>query len=401
MQNIKENIQRLVTDNISEIIDLRRYLHANPELSFKEINTSKFVCNYLSNLGIDYKKNIAGTGIVAILTGKDSEGDIIALRADMDALPIKEDTGLEFKSVNEGVMHACGHDAHTASLLGVAKILNAMRDNWNGIVYLIFQPGEELLPGGAKLMIDEGIFDKGEPSLIIGQHVLPEMETGKVGFCSGRYMASCDEIYITVSGGGGHGAMPHRTIDTVLISSHIVVALQQIVSRRADTRIPTVLSIGRIEGLGATNIIPSEVNMQGTFRTMDEEWRSDAHEHIVKMCESISSSMGATCNVEIKKGYPALINSKKYTNILSELSKDFLGEDSVLTMDKRMTAEDFAYFSQKYPSVFYRFGVGSESVGMNNKLHSPNFILDERSLEVSVSNMAWLTIKLLSDNKKI
>jgi amidohydrolase len=401
MQNLKDEIQNIVRDNISDVIKLRRYLHAHPELSFEEINTSKFICDYLDDIEVNYSKGIAGTGVVAILRGKSVKGGIIALRADMDALPIKENTGLEYESVNTGVMHACGHDAHTASLLGVAKVLKKMSDKWSGTVYLIFQPGEELLPGGAKLMLEENIFTEGEPSVIIGQHVLPEMEVGKIGFCPGRYMASCDEIYIKVKGNGGHAAMPQRLTDTVLIASNIVVALQQVVSRRADTRIPTVLSVGRIEGLGATNVIPSEVNMQGTFRTMDEEWRTEAHKHIVDICEGISKSMGAECVVDIKKGYPALINDELLTDKLMNLSKDFLGDDSVVLMEQRMTAEDFSYFSQRYPSVFYRFGVGSKRVGMNNKLHSPEFVIDESALETSVSNMAWLTIKLLIDTKKI
>jgi len=392
MNITKEYIKRLVNENFDLAVEIRRFFHKNPELSFEEFKTHDFICSKLSEWGIQYKPNVAKTGVVAKIIGNSKSDKVIALRADIDALPINEDSGVDFSSTNNGVMHACGHDLHAASLLVVSKILNDTKEKWGGTILLIFQPGEELLPGGAKLMIDEGVFDEVKPNLIIGQHVLPEMETGKVGFCSGKYMASCDEIYLTINGKGGHGAMPHKITDTVLAASQIIVSLQQIVSRKADVRIPTVLSFGKFIANGATNVIPNKVEIEGTFRTVDEQWREEAHFLIKKIASGVAESMDANCDVNIKKGYPSLYNNPEQTLKCQQLAKDFLGESQVETMDIRMTAEDFSYFSQKYPSVFYRFGVGGKSVLPNNSLHSPSFVADEEALKTAVSVMTWIAL---------
>lgn len=392
MNITKEEIKKLVNENYVESVSIRRHLHKNPELSFTEFKTHDFICSKLKEWGVLFKQNIAKTGVVATIIGEKTGDKVVALRADIDALPIQEDTNLEFSSVNGGVMHACGHDMHTTALLTAAKILNQTKNKWGGTVLLIFQPGEELLPGGAKLMLDEGIFNEIKPNIVIGQHVLPEMETGKVGFCEGKYMASCDEIYLSVNGKGGHGAMPHLITDTVLVASHILVSLQQIVSRKADVRIPTVLSFGKIIGNGATNIIPSKVEIEGTFRTVDENWRAQAHELIKDIAQGVANSMGATCEVEIRKGYPSLYNNVEFTKKLKSYASDILGNDLVEDMDVRMTAEDFSYFTHEYPSVFYRFGVGGKTVNNNNRLHSSSFIADEESLFTAISVLLWLTV---------
>ncbi|MFT6211023.1 MAG: amidohydrolase, partial [Bacteroidia bacterium] len=300
---MKDRIKQLVAANASEILDIRRYLHANPELSFKEYETSKFVTSQLDKWGIPYKNGYVETGIVVHIEGKNPSSKVIALRGDMDALPIIEANDVPYKSKNEGVMHACGHDVHTSCVMGVAKTLHSLRDEFEGTVKIIFQPGEERLPGGASLMIKEGALENPKASSIVGQHVLPELEVGKVGFRSGMYMASADEVHFTVTGKGGHAALQHYLIDPVLITSHIIVALQQLVSRRTKPGVPCVLSFGSVHANGATNVIPNEVHVQGTFRTMDEEWRKEAHIIMKKMAEEMASSMGASCDFRVDVGY--------------------------------------------------------------------------------------------------
>ena len=397
MEELKQLIGRLTREQLEQIIADRRHIHQHPELSFEEYNTSEYIASRLKEAGIPFRNGLAGTGIIATLQGK-SQGKVIALRADMDALPIREETHLPFASVNEGVMHACGHDAHTAVLIGVANILNRLRDQWNGTILLIFQPGEEKFPGGASLLINEGALSDPIPEMVIGQHVLPEMAAGHVGFRPGMYMASGDEVYLTVSGQGGHAALPHTLNDTILTASHIIVALQQIVSRIVPTTIPTVLSFGRIEGLGATNIIPEKVEIAGTLRTMDETWRARIKERIKKIAEGTASAMGAHCTVDIKDGYPMVFNHEKSTIKALSLAKRFLGNNRVEEMGVRMTAEDFGYYSQKFPSLFYRFGVGQDK-GETGALHTPYFNLNEKALETATGVLAWLAINFLqSDN---
>ncbi|MGB0429756.1 MAG: M20 metallopeptidase family protein [Bacteroidia bacterium] len=394
---LKEQILNLSQAYFEEIRQHRRYLHAHPELSFHEFETSKYIAEFLKKEGIEFETGWVKTGIVATINGKNPHSKTIMLRADIDALPIFELNSVDYKSKNEGVMHACGHDVHTTAMLGAILILNDTKDQWEGSVKIIFQPGEEKLPGGASLMINEGLFQKHPVTNVIGQHVLPELETGKVGFKAGNYMASCDEIYITVNGKGGHGALAYKTIDPILISSHIVVALQQVVSRNAKSIIPSVLSIGYIQGLGATNVIPDKVEMKGTFRTYDEAWRMQAHENINRICKGVAESMGATVNVNIIKGYPNVYNYPELTNNAQNWAKDLLGAENVVDLEMRPTGEDFAFLSNEVPGTFYRLGTGNQQQGITAGLHNPKFNIDENALKIGMGLMAWLAIKTLSN----
>ncbi len=392
--DIKERIQSLSEEYFQEVVNIRRHLHQHPELSFNEYKTSQFVQEKLKEYGISFKSGFVKTGILGRIDGGKGDGKIVALRADMDALPIKEDNEIPFKSLNEGVMHACGHDAHTASLLGTAKILNALKEEWGGTILLIFQPGEEVSPGGAKLMMEEGIFKDISPDVIIGQHVLPEMEAGHVGFKEGMYMASGDEVHITVKGKGGHAAMPHMLNDTVLIASQIIVNLQQIASRFVPAGIPVVLSFGRMIANGATNIIPEKVEIAGTFRIMDEEWRTKVKQKIKDIVDSTAGSMGAEAVIDIKDGYPVVFNDSDITKRAVSVAQSFLGSKSVEEMEMRMTAEDFGFFSKSYPSLFYRFGVKrtNEETG---RLHTSTFNLNEEALRTSSGTMAIIAYEFL------
>ena len=395
MTNLKQRVKDLASENLPLLIKWRRHLHKNPELSFQEEKTSKYIATELDILGISFEAGFADKGIVAHIYGKDPESSILALRADIDALPIFETNDVDYKSSNEGVMHACGHDGHTASLLGTAKILHETCEEWSGTVKLLFQPAEEKMPGGAKSMIAHGALRNPDARAILGQHVFPQLPAGKLGFKKGVYMASCDEIYLEVIGKGGHGAAPELIIDPVLISSHIVVALQQIISRRASPKQPTVLSFGKIEGKGATNVIPDKVTMEGTFRAFDESWREEAHRLIKEMAEGLAKSMGAKCNVRIVKGYPFLLNNPDLTDFTKSLAIDYLGEENVVDLDLWMAGEDFAYYSHEIPGCFYRFGVSNEKKGINSPVHTSTFDIDENALEVSSGFMAWSSIEYL------
>lgn len=392
--DLKEKILALSERYLQETIQIRRYIHQHPELSFEEFETSAYVCKKLEEWGIEYKNNFVKTGVIAFIKGKNPEKRLIALRADMDALPIREENDVLYKSLNEGVMHACGHDVHTSSLLGAARILKEMQNEIEGTVMLIFQPGEEKLPGGAKLMIEEGIFNGRKPDMVIAQHVLPTMDAGYVGFKPGMYMASCDELFITVKGKGGHGAMPHQINDTVLASAHLIVALQQVVSRFAEASVPSVLSIGKVIANGATNVIPSEVYMEGTFRTLNENWRMKAHEKMSTLAKGLMEGMGCECDFRIEKGYPVVVNDEKTTLEARAFAKQFLGDDKVIDLDIRMTAEDFAYFTQLYPCTFYRLGVNKKGQ-TSSPLHSSHFDIDEDALKTGMSTMAWLAVSFL------
>lgn len=396
MSQLKTSIQQLAKEFFTETVENRRHIHQNPELSFEEYQTSAFVKQKLDELDIPYQ-SMADTGVVGIIKGDLESDKVIALRADMDALPITEVEGRVYGSQNVGVMHACGHDVHTSSLLGVAKILHSLKSTFGGTVKLIFQPGEEKLPGGASLMIKEGVLQNPEPSAIIGQHVMPFIETGKVGFRSGQYMASCDELFMTIRGKGGHGAQPHQNIDPIAITAQVITALQQVVSRFADPRIPTVLSWGKIIGNGATNIIPDEVYLEGTFRTFNEEWRSDAHQRMVKMAEGIAESMGATCEFEVRKGYPFLVNEPVLTENARSFAKEYLGEENVVELELWPAAEDFSYYSQETNACFYRLGTGNKAKGIQSAVHTPTFDIDEAALELSIGLMSYITIKQLSE----
>ena len=396
MLQLKNKIQSLASELTPEVIAIRRHIHANPELSFEEHETAKFVAQKLRDMGISPQEGVADTGIVALIEGKNPSKKVVALRADMDALPIVEANDVPYKSTKNGVMHACGHDAHTASLLGAAHLLQQCRNDFEGTVKLIFQPGEERIPGGASLMIKAGVLENPKPQHIIGQHVMPLLPAGTVGFREGMYMASADEIYVTVRGKGGHGAMPESFIDPVLIASHIIVALQQVVSRMANPKIPSVLSFGKVIANGATNVIPNEVKMEGTFRTMDENWRADAHARMKKLAEGLAESMGGSCEFTIMRGYPFLKNHPELTQRLRQAAIDYLGEDKVVNLDMWMAAEDFSYYTQQAEGCFYRLGTRNEARRIISGVHTPTFDIDETSLEIGAGLMAWLAIQELN-----
>ncbi len=394
---MKEQIQRLAHQYHAEVVANRRHLHANPELSFQEVKTGQFVAAQLAALGIEHQHGIADNGVVALIKGKNPRKRTIALRGDMDALPILEANKVSYRSQNEGVMHACGHDVHTSSLLGTAKILHELRNQFEGTVKCIFQPGEERLPGGASIMIKQGVLENPKPASIFGQHVHPPLRAGMIGLKPGIYMASADEIYVTVKGRGGHGAMPQDCIDPVVMTAQIIVALQQIVSRYCDPGIPSVLTFGKINSTGgATNIIPNEVKLEGTFRTMNEKWRMEAHKRMKKIAESLVKSMGGACDFHIMKGYPVLFNNEELTARTKKWAIEFLGKDKVVDLPMRMTAEDFAYFSQVMPACFYRLGTGNPERNITSPIHTDTFDIDEAALETGVGLMAWLAIKELS-----
>lgn len=392
---LKDKIKGLAGLYKDQIIDYRNHLHANPELSFKEYETSAYIERELRSFGIAHIEKKADTGLVALIEGRNPAKKIVALRADMDALPIQEANDVPYKSKNDGVMHACGHDVHTSSLLGAARILNEVKEEFEGTIKLIFQPGEEVIPGGASLMIKDGVLESPHPSAIIGQHVMPLIPVGKVGFRKGMYMASADELYLTVKGKGGHGAMPETLVDPVLITAHIIVALQQIVSRNASPKIPSVLSFGKIIANGATNIIPNEVKVEGTFRTLNEEWRSQANKQMVKLAEGIAEAMGGSAEFEVRRGYPFLQNAPELTDRALHAAKDYLGEENVVDLDIWMAAEDFSYYTQQIDGCFYRLGTRNEEKGITSGVHTPTFDIDENALEIGAGLMAWLAVSEL------
>ena len=387
---IRESAQRIY----GNVIEDRRHLHAHPELSFHEYKTCSFVKARLDEMSISWQP-VAGTGIVALIKGDQSSEQVIALRADIDALPIKEVNQIDYVSQNSGVMHACGHDAHTSSLLGTARILQSIKNKFGGTVKLIFQPGEEKLPGGASLMIKEGILNAPQPSAVIGQHVSPAVDAGKIAIRKGKFMASMDEIFVTVRGKGGHGAQPHMNTDPVIITAHILVALQQVVSRMANPTIPTVLSFGKLVANGAINVIPDEVYIEGTFRTLDESWRTEAHERIKKMAENIAESMGGICDFKIVRGYPFLINEENLTGQVQSFAEEYLGKENVIDADIWMAAEDFAWYSQSADSCFYLLGIGNKEKGIVSSLHTPTFNIDENALALSTGLMAYIAMRRL------
>lgn len=392
--DLLDKIKKLAADTHRETVEIRRHIHANPELSFKEYNTQKYVKQQLENIGLS-PTAMANTGLVAHIEGKNPGKRIVALRADMDALPIVEENNVPYKSTNPGVMHACGHDVHTSSLLGVANILQQLKNEFEGTVKLVFQPGEEVAPGGASVMIKEGVLKNPSPQSMLGQHVMPWLPAGKIGFREGLYMASADELYVTIKGKGGHGAMPHMGVDPVLITSHIIIALQQIVSRNADPKTPTVLSFGKVIANGATNVIPNSVYVEGTFRTMDEKWRADALAKMKKMAETIAEAMGGSCEFNIVNGYPFLVNNPEVTQRAKAATEQYIGKENVVDLDIWMAAEDFAYYTHEVDACFYRLGTRNEAKGIISGVHTPTFDIDETALETSTGLMAWLALNEL------
>ncbi|MGB0863412.1 MAG: M20 metallopeptidase family protein [Saprospiraceae bacterium] len=398
MEDLKSKIQQLAKDIHSEVIGHRRHLHQHPELSYQEVETGKYIALQLQKMGIEHEHGVADNGVVALIKGKNPNKKVIALRGDIDALPITEANDVSYKSKNEGVMHACGHDVHTSSLLGTAKILKALEQEFEGTVKLIFQPAEEMMPGGASIMIKEGVLENPTPTAIFGQHVHPPLEAGKIGMKGGMYMASADEIYVSVKGQGGHGALPHDCIDPILITAHILTALQQVISRRANPTSPSVLTFGKINSTGgSTNVIPNEVKLMGTFRAMNEKWRFEAHDIMKKMAESMAEAMGGSCDFSIVKGYPFLHNDEALTKKVKARAIAYLGAENVVDLPIRMTAEDFSYYSQVMPGTFYRLGTGNAAKGITSPVHTTTFDIDEKALEVSTGVMAWLAIQELSE----
>ncbi len=395
MDSLLPQIKSLSRELAEQVVGYRHHLHQHPELSFQEHQTARFVAETLTSFGLSPQTGVADTGVVALIKGKNPDSRTVALRADMDALPILEANNVPYKSKNEGVMHACGHDVHTSSLLGVANILQQLREEFEGTVKLIFQPGEERFPGGASLMIKEGVLKNPAPQTMLGQHVLPHLPAGKIGFREGMYMASADEIYLTIKGKGGHAAMPEKNIDPVMITAQLLVTLQQVISRVANPKIPSVLSFGKVIAQGATNVIPNEVHIEGTFRTLDEEWRHQAHQKIKDIAHGLCSGLGGSCNVDIKVGYPSLQNNPELTQRSKNLAVDYLGEENVVDLDLWMAAEDFAYYTHHVDACFYRLGTGNEAKGITSGVHTPTFDIDEHALEIGPGLMAWLAISEL------
>ncbi len=393
---MKKEIVRLAKKYAPDFVAVRRYLHQNPELSFEEHATCAFIKKQLQVIGITDIVSVAGTGLLATIQGKQNKNSVL-LRADIDALPIHEKNNLSFTSKNEGVMHACGHDAHTASLLLCAKILFELKDDLKNSITLLFQPGEEVMPGGASLVMKEKAYQALGSLPHIGQHVRPDIPVGKVGFRSGKFMASMDELFLTVKGKGGHAAMPENTIDSVLIASHIIVAAQQLVSRWASPKTPSVLSFGKVVANGAINVIPDEVHIEGTFRTLDETWRKQALLKLDKLVTAMADGMGGTCELKINHGYPHLVNDSGLTETLRANAIHYLGEENIVNLGPWMAAEDFAYYSQKNPASFYMLGVGNIEKEITSGLHTPTFNIDESSLETGGGLMAWLAVNVSSN----
>jgi hippurate hydrolase len=384
-----EKIKALAKQYAPEFIEVRHHLHSHPELSYKEYETSKFVSGKLSSFGIPYEIK-AETGVIGIIEGKNPASRIVALRADMDALPIQEENDVSYKSIHPGVMHACGHDVHTTCLLGAAKILSQTKAEWEGTVKLIFQPGEEKNPGGASILIKEGVLENPAPQSIFGMHVNPQLEIGKLSFRGGQVMASADEIYITIKGKGGHAAAPHTTIDIILIASHIVVSLQQVISRNNNPLSPSVLSITSFQGGFTTNVIPTEVKMMGTFRAMDEEWRFRAHELIRRQVKELAHAMGAEADITIDVGYPVVFNNEKLSARAREVGESYMGAENVEETEVRMGAEDFGYYCQQIPGCFFRLGTRNTAKGITSGVHTPKFNIDESAIETGIGIMATL-----------
>jgi amidohydrolase len=391
-----EKIKMLADQVFLQTVSDRRHLHANPELSFKEFATAAYLKKRLAEIGIKWTV-MHTTGVVALIKGEKSGGEVMALRADIDALPIMEMSNMLYRSTNPGVMHACGHDAHTASLLGTATILYNLKKEFAGTVKLIFQPAEEILPGGAAGMIREGVLSSPVPRAIIAQHVMPVLPAGKVGFRKGKYMASMDEIRVTVYGKGGHGAQPHLNVDPVLIAAQLIVALQQVVSRIIDPIVPAVLSFGKVIADGAINVIPSTVYMEGTFRTFDEAGRVEAHLRMKQLAEGIAASMGGSCDFDITRGYPHLVNDDTLTTRIQQSMIDYMGEDNVVEMDQWMASEDFALYSQQLNACFYLLGTGNQIKETTTSLHTPLFNIDEDVLLHSTGLMAYIALKELGN----
>ncbi len=404
----KEKIKSLSQIYFAKVVQIREHLHMYPELSFNEFETSKYIQSQLASAGISFSTGHVKTGIIALIKGKNPDKKTILLRADMDALPITEKNIVPYASCNVGVMHACGHDAHSACALGAAFILNDLKEEWEGTVKIMFQPGEELLPGGANLMIQDGVLENPKVDKAIALHVFPSMETGKVGFKAGMYMASTDELYLTVNGKGGHAAMPGEYVNPLIIASEILLEINKTFMLPSTeefkilpntNNIPTVVAFGKIEGMGATNVIPDKVEVAGTFRTMNEEWREKAQLHLKEIVKHISSKYNIESILRIEKGYPFLVNDVDFTNSCFSVAQNYLGDNNVEELPIRMTAEDFSFVTQKVPSCFFRLGTGNKVKGITSGVHTPTFDIDEKALEIGMGLLASLIVAELGSVK--
>ncbi len=393
---IKDKIKELAAAYKAEFVAIRHHLHAHPELSYQEFETSAYVQDKLTAFNIPFEVK-ATTGIIGLIKGRNPESKITALRADMDALPIIEENEVAYKSTKPGVMHACGHDVHTTCLLGAAKILHETKNDWEGTVKLIFQPGEEKNPGGASLLIKEGVLENPRPENIFALHVHPGLPVGKLSYRGGMVMASADEIYISIKSKGGHAAAPHLTVDTILIASHLIISLQQIISRNNNPFNPSVLSITSVQGGNTTNVIPSEVKLMGTFRAMNEDWRFKAHELIKKQTIELVQAMGAEAVIHIDVGYPFVLNNEALNAAARQKGEEFLGAENVETTELRMGAEDFGYYSHQVPGCFFRLGAGNKAKGIVSNVHTPTFNIDEDAIEIGMGMMAWLGASSFAD----
>ncbi len=399
-EDIKNQIKKHTKYILDDVIKIRRWIHKHPELSFQEKKTSEYICKVLKRYNISFKKNIGGYGVVALIKSPKTNNLVIGLRSDMDALPIFEKNIIDYKSINEGVMHACGHDVHTAIMLGTAIVLNKMKNELRGTVKFIFQPAEEKLPGGASIMINEGVLDNPKVDKMIALHVYPEFEVGNVGFRSGQYMAACDELYVTIKGKGGHAALPEKVINPITIAANMIVAINQKVMSLKDKE-KYVLQFGDFHANGASNVIPEQAFLKGTLRTLNSDFRIRVHKVLLKISKEIEKKYLAVCDFEIRKGYPALYNDPELTDYCKVLSRDFLGSEYVQDLDIRMASEDFSYFSQSCPSCFFRLGVGNTQKGISHLVHTPYFNIDEDSLEIGVGLMSYLAFVNLLSQKKL
>lgn len=390
-----DEIRRLAAAGFADWQQIRHHIHANPELSFEEYNTAAFISKQLNDWGIPHQTGIAGTGIVGVLEGRTAGNKCIAIRAELDALPIKELNTTDYISTKDGVMHACGHDVHATSLLGILRILQALKSEWEGQLKFIFQPGEEQHPGGGSLMIADGVLSNPKVDAILGMHVYPTLPSGFVGFRSGQYMAATDEIHITIHGKGGHAALPHQTIDPVTIAAQVITSLQQVVSRKSNPVSPSVLSFGMISGGTVNNVIPDKVEMAGTLRTMNETWREEAHLLISKIVHNTCDAFGASATIAIPKGYPSLYNDPELTAKAESLAKDYLGEGQVKTLDLRMTADDFAFYGHQVPGCFFRIGTNKEGKEFTASVHNPHFDIHEEAMITAIGTMAWIAVNVM------
>ncbi len=392
-----KNIRFLADQHYDMLVRWRHDLHRHPELSFEEHHTHQYLCDQLDQLGIHDLQTVAGTGLMARIEGKNPTGKTLVLRADMDALPVEEENDVFYRSQNAGVMHACGHDVHMTCVLGAARILEDIRDQWEGTVILLFQPAEEKVPGGALQVVESGLLAGYHPDLILGQHVDPTLEAGTVGYRPGKYMASTDELYLTVAGKGGHAALPDKVTNTPYVAARILTGMEDLVEKESPAGFPSVLRFGKVEAAGATNVIPDKVSMEGTFRTFDETWRNTVHHKITALAKETADQYDAQATLEIRKGYPVLENDPAATSGAMNFSASFLGKDKIIPLELRMTAEDFAYYSRIAPSLFFRLGVTAPEQNTIHHLHTSRFDIHEPVLSLGAGHLAWLTYCFLRE----